>query len=315
MLTRAVVTGGAGFIGATLVDRIADEGAQVLVVDDLSGGRLARLIDARATGNVTFHQADIRQPELVDLFARFQPEVVFHLAAQIDARRSVVEPVLDTSVNLVGTVNVLQSAVEAGASRVVFSSSGGAQFGTTDRLPTPETEPRRPESPYGVAKGVTDRYLEYFAGNHDLDYMSLGFSNVYGPGQDPHGEAGVVAIFVQALLQGRTPKIFGDGSITRDYVYVDDVVDACVRAAERGGRRYVNIGTGVETPLNRLFDLVARAAGSSTRPDYAPGKPGDVPRSCLDASLPKEVLGWEPWVGLEEGVARPVKWFRQHPEF
>jgi UDP-glucose 4-epimerase len=315
MITRAVVTGGAGFIGATLVDRIADEGAEVLVVDDLSGGRLARLIDARATGNVTFHQADIRQPELVDLFARFQPEVVFHLAAQIDARRSVVEPALDTSVNLVGTVNVLQSAVEAGASRLVFASSGGAQFGTTSRLPTPESEPRRPESPYGVAKGVADRYLEYFAENQGLDYLSLGFSNVYGPGQDPHGEAGVVAIFVQTLLQGRTPKIYGDGSITRDYVFVDDVVDACIRGAERGGRRYVNIGTGVETSLNRLYDVVARAVGTSTRPEYAPGKPGDVPRSCLDASLAKRVLGWEPWVTLEDGVARTVKWFRQNPDF
>ncbi len=149
MITKAIVTGGAGFIGANLVDRIADEGATVLVVDDLSCGRLARLIDARATGNVAFHQADIRQPELVDLFARFQPEVVFHLAAQIDARRSVIEPALDTSVNLVGTVNVLQSAVEAGASRVVFASSGGAQFGTTDRLPTPRPSPAGPSPPTG----------------------------------------------------------------------------------------------------------------------------------------------------------------------
>jgi len=315
MITRAVVTGGAGFIGATLVERIADEGAEVLVVDDLSSGRLARLIDARATGNVTFHQADIRQPELVDLLSRFGPEVVFHLAAQIDARRSVVEPVLDTSINLVGTVNVLQSAVEAGASRVVFSSSGGAQFGTTDHLPTPETEPRRPESPYGVAKAVTDRYLEYYADNHGLDYVSLGFSNVYGPGQDPHGEAGVVAIFVQTLLRGRTPKIFGDGTITRDYVYVDDVVDACIRAAERGARHYLNIGTGVETSVNRIYDLVAKAVGSPLRPDYQQGKPGDVARSALDATRAKQVLGWEPWMTLEEGIARTVKWFRQHPDF
>ncbi|MBA2338348.1 MAG: GDP-mannose 4,6-dehydratase [Acidimicrobiia bacterium] len=315
MITRAVVTGGAGFIGANLVERIADEGADVLVVDDLSSGRLVRLIDARATGNVNFHQADIRQPEIVDLLAKFAPEVVFHLAAQIDARRSVVEPVVDASINVVGTVNVVQAAVEAGASRVVFASSGGAQFGTTDTLPTPETEPRRPESPYGVAKAVVDRYLEYYAAAHGLEYVSLGFANVYGPGQDPHGEAGVVAIFVQTLLRARPAKIYGDGSITRDYVYVDDVVDACIRAAQRGAGHYLNIGTGMETSVNRLYDMVAKAVGSPLRPEYLAAKPGDVPRSCLDASLAKEVLGWEPWMTLEEGIDRTVQWFRRHPDF
>ncbi len=315
MITKAIVTGGAGFIGANLVTRLADEGTDVLVVDDLSSGRLERLTEARTSGRLTFHQLDVRESLLHDLMDRFRPEVVFHLAAQIDARRSVVEPVLDASINVVGAVNVLQAAADAGVPRFVFASSGGAQFGSTDNLPTPETEPRRPESPYGVAKRVTDNYLEYFGFAHGLDYVSLGLSNVYGPAQDPHGEAGVVAIFTRALLRGRTPTIYGDGSISRDFVYVDDVTDAFIRAAEKGGRLYTNIGTGRETSVSQLYDIIAAAVGTDARPGFAPAKPGDVARSCLDAGMAREVLGWEPWVGLEEGIERTVAWFRANPTF
>jgi UDP-glucose 4-epimerase len=312
MITRALVTGGAGFIGSNLVNRLIDEGTHVLVVDDLSSGKLERLSFARSEGEVMFHQMDIRRPEIEDLFDRFRPDVVFHLAAQIDARKSVVDPVEDVSINVVGGVNVMRAAAASGVARIVFSSSGGASFGTTDVLPTPETAPRRPESPYGVSKMVTDSYLRYFADAHDLEYVSLGFSNVYGPWQDPHGEAGVVAIFARMLLSGEAPTIFGDGSITRDYVFVEDVVDACVRAAEKGGNVYVNIGTGRETTLTELYRLIAGAVGSSIAPIYAPGKVGDVPRSCLDASKAGDVLGWEPWVTLEEGIAQTVQWFRNH---
>ncbi len=261
------------------------------------------------------HQMDVRQPELVDVANQFGPEIVFHLAAQIDARHSVVDPVFDASVNVVGGVNVMRATVEAGASRIVFASSGGASFGTTDVIPTPESAARRPESPYGVAKKVNDDYLHYFATMHGLEFVSLGFSNVYGPWQDPHGEAGVVAIFCQMLLRGAVPTIFGDGSITRDFVYVDDVVESCIRAAERGGNVYVNIGTGREASINELYALISAAVGTDIRPGYGPAKDGDVARSCLDSSLAKEVLGWEPWVTLEEGVTRTVEWFRTHGEF
>ncbi len=315
MITKALVTGGAGFIGANLVNRLVDDGAEVLVVDDLSTGRLERLAEARTAGSVVFHQIDIRKPEVGDLADRFRPEVVFHLAAQIDARHSVVDPVNDASINLVGGVNVMRAAVQSGAARFVFGSSGGASFGTTDVLPTPETVERRPESPYGVAKKITDDYLHYFAMAHGMDFVSLGFANVYGPWQDPHGEAGVVAIFSQLLLGGETPTIYGDGSITRDFVYVEDVVDACIRAAETGGNEYLNIGTGRETSINELYAMIAAAVGVDTRPAYAAGKSGDVARSCLDAGKAKTLLGWEPWVALEEGIPQTVEWFRAHPGF
>jgi UDP-glucose 4-epimerase len=315
MITKALVTGGAGFIGANLVNRLVDDGAEVLVVDDLSTGRLERLADSRARGGVTFHQIDIRKPEILDLADRFEPEVVFHMAAQIDARHSVVDPVNDASINIVGGVNVMRAAVAAGARRFVFASSGGASFGSTDVVPTPETVQRRPESPYGVAKKVFDDYLYYFAFAHGLEFASLGFANVYGPWQDPHGEAGVVAIFSQLLLGGTTPTIYGDGTITRDFVYVDDVVDACVRGAEHGGNVYLNIGTGRETSINELYDLIASAAGSTVQPNYAPAKDGDVARSCLDATKAKEHMGWEPWVSLEEGIPRTVAWFARHLDF
>ncbi len=315
MITRALVTGGAGFIGSNLVTRLVDDGVEVLVIDDLSSGRLERLGEARAAHGVTIHQLDIRKPELADVAEHFGPEVVFHLAAQIDARGSVVDPVNDASINIVGGVNVMKAAVEAGASRFVFASSGGASFGSPDVIPTPESIERRPESPYGVAKKITDDYLHYFALAHGLEFVSLGFANVYGPWQDPHGEAGVVAIFSQLLLSGTVPTIYGDGSITRDFVFVDDVVEACVRAAEKGGNIYLNIGTGREVSINELYDVIADAAGSGIRPVYAAGKDGDVARSCLDASLAKQHLGWEPWVSLEDGIRQTVDWFREHRDF
>ncbi len=317
MITKALVTGGAGFIGSNLVTRLVDDGAEVLVIDDLSSGRLERLAAARAEAphKIHIHQMDIRTPELADVADRFEPEVVFHLAAQIDARRSVVDPVEDASINVVGGVAVMRAAALAGASRFVFASSGGASFGDTPVIPTPETVERKPESPYGVAKKVTDDYLDYFSRTHGLEFVSLGFANVYGPWQDPHGEAGVVAIFSQLLLAGKTPTIFGDGTITRDFVFVDDVVEACVRAAEKGGDVYVNVGTGRETSMNELYALIAKSVGHDARPEYGPGKPGDVPRSCLDATMARRVIGWEPYVSLEEGIATTVEWFRAHRDF
>jgi len=310
MIGRAIVTGGAGFIGSNLVNRLVDEGSEVLVVDDLSTGRLELLAPSRAAGGVTFHQLDIRAEELGDTFRLFRPQIVFHQAAQIDVRRSVVDPAYDAAVNVVGTVNVLHAASNAGAERVVFASSGGASYGDVDVFPTPESTPRRPESPYGVSKKVVDDYLGYFQRTAGLDFVSLGYSNVYGPGQDPHGEAGVVAIFARKLLSGEAPTVFGDGSARRDYVYVGDVADACIRAADRGGAVFVNISTGIETSVDELFAMLKEITGADVGPIYAEAKAGDLARSSLDPSLAKELLGWEPWTPLEDGLTATVEFFR-----
>lgn len=314
MIGRAVVTGGAGFIGSHLVNRLVDDGAEVLVIDDLSSGRLDRLAAARAAGGMHFHQMDIRSDGLGETIVKFRPEIVFHQAAQIDVRYSVKDPAFDASVNVVGTIKVLQAAVDAGAERFVFASSGGATYGDVDVFPTPETAPRRPESPYGVSKLVVDDYFRYFLDAYGLDFVSLGYSNVYGPAQDPHGEAGVVAIFTMKLLSGEAPTIFGDGSQLRDYVYVEDVSDACIRAAEIGGGIYLNIGTGRETSVSELYKLLQSLTGTDLEPTYAEIKAGDIPRSLLDASLAKEHLGWEAWTSLEDGLAQTVDWFRARHE-
>jgi UDP-glucose 4-epimerase len=206
------------------------------------------------------------------------------------------------------------AAVAAGVSRFVFVSSGGATYGEVSLFPTPETTPRVPESPYGVAKKVVDEYLRYFRDAHGLDYMSIGPANVYGPRQDPHGEAGVVAIFTRALLGGRRPVIFGDGSQRRDYVYVEDVTDALVRAAEVGGGRFLNVGTGRDTSVLEIFEHLRALTGRRIEPQFAAAKPGDVPRSCLDPTAARQHLGWEPWTPLAEGLARTVEWFRTRPD-
>ena len=311
MISRALVTGGAGFIGANLVDRLIDDGAEVLVVDDLSHGKLERLAEARRQGHVRIHQMDIRDTELHGLAQRFEPEVVFHLAAQIDVRRSVTEPGLDASINVAGTVNVLAAAVSAGTTQFVFASSGGAMFGNAERFPTPESAARRPLAPYGVSKSVADDYLGYFRDAHGINYVSLGFSNVYGPRQDPEGEAGVVAIFTKRLLDGERPIIYGDGSQVRDYVFVEDVTDACVRASSYTGGVYLNIGTGEETSVNELLDLLSGFIDKARAPVFADARPGEVSRSSLDATRARKVLGWEPWTPLADGLQTTVEWFRQ----
>jgi UDP-glucose 4-epimerase len=311
-LTKAVVTGGAGFIGANLVDRLVDEGTEVLVVDNLSTGMLSRLAAARERGRVHVHQLDVRAPELRQAVVGFTPQVVFHLAAQIDVRASVVDPAFDADINVIGTINVLQASREAAVERVVFASSGGATFGETQHIPTRETEPRRPESPYGVSKLIVDDYLDFYRRAYGIDYVSLGFANVYGPGQDPNGEAGVVAIFAGDLLSGRTPTIYGDGKQTRDYVYVEDVTDACWRAALQGGGVYLNIGTGVETSVVDLYGKMAAIVGTTVQPRFAAARPGEQRRSCLDPSRAAKDLGWEPWTSLDEGLVRTIDWFREY---
>lgn len=305
-MPKSVVTGGAGFIGSNLVDRLVDEGHEVLVLDDLSSGSISNLKGARARGEVTLHQIDITNNEVVDLVRAFQPDSVFHLAAQIDVRHSVADPVFDARINVLGTINVLEAARHGNAERFVFASSGGAMFGDTFNIPTPEEQERHPESPYGVSKSVVHEYFDYYNRAYELDCMSLGFSNVYGPRQDPHGEAGVVAIFIGALLAGNAPTIYGDGLQTRDFVFVEDVADAMFRASRIGGNRYLNIGTGVETSVLKLYDSIVGAVGADIAPVMAAGKRGEQLRSCLDPSAALAHLGWEPWTSLEDGLAATV---------
>lgn len=311
---KALVTGGAGFIGSTLVDRLLAEGHEVDVVDDLSSGNLANLADARADRDhpVRFHQVDIRDEAVVDLMARQQPEVVFHLAAQADVRVSVARPAYDAGINVVGSLNVLEGARAAGARKVVFASSGGTIYGEPDpsELPVKESHPQQPLSPYGVAKKVVGDYLYAYRALHGLEYTALALANVYGPRQDPHGEAGVVAIFTGRLLAGEPCTIFGSGEQTRDFVYVDDVVDAFVRAGEKGSGLLANVGTGREVSVNELYDTMAAAAGVTEPALRAPARAGELDRSALDPGRAELHLGWTPWTTLEEGTKAVIDWFR-----
>jgi UDP-glucose 4-epimerase len=299
-----LVTGGAGFIGSTLVDALLGEGAEVSVVDDLSRGRREQV-----AGGAGFHCIDVVDDGLAAVIAAVAPEVVFHQAAQIDVRRSVSDPVLDTRINVLGTVSVLDACVRAGVRRVVFASSGGALYGDTERLPTPETQVCAPASAYGAAKLAGESYGNVFAQVHGLEFVALRYANVYGPRQDPHGEAGVVAIFAERLLDGRDTIINGDGGQTRDYVHVDDVVTANLRAAQTSHLGAFNIGTGVECDVNELYAHIARAAGVSREPRYGPSKPGEQRRSALDISRAADVLGWRPRIALRDGLSQTVAWF------
>jgi UDP-glucose 4-epimerase len=315
---KALVTGGAGFIGSTLVDRLLAEGHSVDVVDDLSTGTLTNLGDARSSkdADFTFHRIDIRTADVTDLIERRKPEVVFHLAAQMDVRVSVERPVFDAETNIIGSLNVLEGARRAGARKVVFASSGGTIYGDPDpvELPVRETHPQQPLSPYGVSKKAVGDYLVAYRQLHDLEFTALALANVYGPRQNPHGEAGVVAIFGQRLLAGEACTIYGDGTSTRDYVFVDDVVDAFARSIDGGDGLLLNVGTGVETPLRGLYDAVAVAAGSTAAPVYAPPRPGELQRSALDPGRARIHLGWQPWTSLPDGLAATIDSFRSTSE-
>lgn len=311
---RALVTGGAGFIGSAVVDLLVDGGNEVYVVDDLSSGKLGNLAEARAGGRIHFHRFDLRTPGLREILTQARPEVVFHLAAQPAVPGSVSDPVFDAQVNVIGLLNLLEGCVATGVRKVVFASSGGTIYGPQKKVPVKETARGTPASPYGITKRASEDYLRFYRSHHGLDFTSLALANVYGPRQDPHGEAGVVAIFTEKLLRGEPPTIFGTGEFTRDYVYVDDVAAAFVIAADRGSGETVNIGTGVETSVNELFGLLAEAAGYEGEPEHGPERAGDLPRSALDPSKAAELLHWFPEYTLEDGVKETVAWFRERLE-
>jgi UDP-glucose 4-epimerase len=304
---KTLVTGGAGFIGSHIVDALLASGHDVCVVDDLSRGDRSRV-----NGAARLHVVDVRTAALHDVVGAEKPEVVFHQAAQIDVRRSISEPLLDTDINVVGTVNLLQACAVAGVRRVVFASSGGAIYGDTAVIPTPESHPALPASLYGAAKLCGEVYGRVYASLYGLEFCALRYANVYGPRQDPHGEAGVVAIFARKLLGGEAPVINGDGSQTRDYVYVGDVVRANLLAAfaDASLMDSYNVGTGRETDVNALFAVLRAACGVAVEAQHGAGKPGEQRRSCLDASLASSALAWTPQVSLEDGLRETVEFFR-----
>ncbi|MBY5163841.1 NAD-dependent epimerase/dehydratase family protein [Salsipaludibacter albus] len=312
MADTVMVTGGAGFVGSTLVDRMLAEERRVVVVDDLSSGRLANLDTARRehAGQLDFQRLDVTSDALGPFIGRHRPEVVYHLAARGPGPRSVADPVGDARVNLLGTVNLLQGAVDHGVRKVVFASSGSGLHGRLDPddLPATETSPTVPTSPYGAAKLSAEHYLGVFALLHDLEWTSLAIADVYGPRQSGTGEGGIVTAMAEAMLADHDVTIHGDGEQTRDFVFVDDVVHAMALAADRGhGRRY-NIGTAQQTSLNQLFRALAAATRFTHRPTRLPEQPGDVAHTALSGRRAAEDLGWKPWTTLEEGLATTLEW-------
>ena len=299
---RAIVTGGAGFIGSHVADALLARGDEVHVLDDLSKGKAERVADG-----IDLHVADIRDPDAV--FDRVAPELVFHLAAQADVRVSVERPTYDADVNVQGTLRILEAARRHGA-RIVFASTGGAIYGECD-APAPETAERRPLSPYGTSKLAAEEYLATWNRLYGTKHVSLRLANVYGPRQEPHGEAGVVAIFMGLLHDGGTPTIYGDGSQTRDYVFVSDVASAMLAAAAHAEGGVFNVGTGRETSVTALYDAIQAAAGVERAPRHAEARLGELQRSVLDARLAERELGWRAEHLLDAGLAKTWEWIGQ----
>jgi UDP-glucose 4-epimerase len=302
---KILVTGGAGFIASHIVDAYVKLGHDVSVLDNLSTGKKGNLNPA-----ATFHQMDIRDNSAVgELLRREKFDVVNHHAAQIDVRRSVDDPAFDASVNVIGAITILEHCVKTGVMKFIFASSGGAIYGEQDYFPADEQHPTRPISPYGIAKLTTELYLFYYKTVHQLHSVSLRYANVYGPRQNPEGEAGVVSIFTTRMLEGKEPIINGDGKQTRDYVYVGDVARANVLALQHEGSAVFNVGTGVETDVNQLFQMLKEHARSSAPEKHGPAKKGEQTRSVLSAALFSTSMGWTPTVSLSEGLKSTVEYF------
>ncbi len=304
---RILVTGGAGFIGSHLVDRYLAEGHQVAVVDNLATGRRRNLNPKAA-----FHEVDITDFDaLLTVAEQEQPQLINHHAAQMDVRRSVAEPQFDARTNIIGTINVIEAALTVQAAKVIFASSGGAIYGEPERIPADESHPLRPISHYGASKLAGEVYLELYGRLRGLKYTILRYANIYGPRQNPQGEAGVNAIFAGLMLAGERPTIFGRGDKTRDYVYVGDIAQANVLALDRAAGDVLNIGTGVQTTDQEVYDAVAAAVGFDEPPIYGDERPGDVRHSALDATRAQQILGWQPRVAFREGVKLTVDYQRE----
>ncbi|MBL7074961.1 NAD-dependent epimerase/dehydratase family protein [candidate division KSB1 bacterium] len=303
---KILVTGGAGFIGSHVVDIYVENGHEVVVLDNLSTGDRANL-----NPKATFYLKDIRDRDMGGIFAREKFEIVNHHAAQMDVRKSVDDPGYDADVNVLGTVNLLQLCAKSGVKKFIFASTGGAIYGEQRTFPADEEHLTRPLSPYGVTKLTGEKYLHFYQQTYGLDYVVLRYSNVYGPRQNPHGEAGVVAIFASNLLAGKPAVINGDGSQTRDYVYVGDVARSNLLALNHTGPQIFNIGTGLETDVNTIFKELNRVSGTGQKEIHVPPKPGEQRRSVINNRKAKAVLGWEPGVELSTGLEKTVDFFRK----
>lgn len=312
---RIVVTGGAGFIGSNLVDALLQDGHTVTVVDNLSTGKFENLYnvkDAAKDNRFTFLHLDIQDSAVGAAFRGKNQDAVIHLAAQPDVRVSVKNPLMDAEVNILGTVNLLQTAAENGVKRFINTSSGGCVYGEPKSLPVEESAPRVPDSPYGVSKNVAEEYIRYYQRSRGISYCTLALGNVYGPRQNPYGEAGVVAIFIGRMIEGEAPVIYGSGEQTRDFVYVDDVVEAYRAALQRGDGEFINIGTSLETSINRLYRTLAEIMDFEEEPEYAPPREGELEHIALMVSKANRVLGWRPKTSLNDGLVRTVNWYRQN---
>ncbi|MBZ1348455.1 MAG: GDP-mannose 4,6-dehydratase [Candidatus Nealsonbacteria bacterium] len=322
---KILITGGAGFIGSHLVDCLIEKGHKVVVIDNLSTGRKENLHPLLLSkkhgatplffkkGGGKFYKLDILSPEISRIFKQEKPEVVFHLAAQINVRKSVENPFEDARINILGALNVLENCKKVGVKKIIFTSSGGAIYGDAQITPTPEHSSARCFSPYAVAKLTTEQYLNYYYQVFGLPFTSLRLANVYGPRQDPRGEAGVVAIFIDKLLKKNKPVIFGNGRQTRDFVFVYDVVDSFLRVLNQQNcnNAIYNVGTGIETSINRLWQLVSKKIGKEIKPIFEPSKiNGELKRSCLSYAKIKKELGWKPKYNLEQGLEKTVNYFK-----
>lgn len=303
---KILVTGGAGFIGSHLVDRLIKEGHRVSVIDNLSTGKKENI-----NPKAKFYKIDICDPEISQIFEKEKPEIVFHYAAQIDLRESVEDPIKNAQINILGTLNILESCKNFRVKKVIFASTGGAMYGEAEIIPTPETYPEFPLSPYGIEKLTIEKYLNYYSKVFGLPFISLRLANIYGPRQNSKGEAGVVAIFCDKMLSGEQPIIYGDGNRTRDFVFVDDVVDANILAMEKGRVGIFNIGTAKETNINTIFKKLKELTASNCKEIHGPAKPGEQKRSCLDFAKAKKELNWQPQFNLDEGLKKTVEWFKK----
>jgi UDP-glucose 4-epimerase len=302
-----VVTGGAGFIGSHVVDRLIQDGHHVAVVDDLSTGSRQNV-----NPSATFYQTDIRSDDLSSIFEKEKPDFVDHHAAQMDVRRSVQEPLFDADVNILGSLNLIENSLRHNVKKIVYISTGGAVYGEPDYLPVDENHPVRPLCQYGISKHTVEHYLYFYGHTYGLRYTVLRYPNVYGPRQNPFGEAGVNAIFIGKMLRGQVPTIFGDGEQLRDYVYVSDIVRANIAALERGDGHIYNIGSGIGTSVNQIYAKLQRIIGFSHAPIYAEPRTGEIQKVSLESSKAWNELGWKVQVGIDEGLTRTVEWFGEH---
>ncbi len=307
-MANFLVTGGAGFIGSHLVDRLIGDGHHVAIVDDLSTGSRENVNPKAA-----FYEIDVRSEDLDAVFDREKPDHVNHHAAQMDVRRSVREPMFDADVNVLGSINLIENCLRHDIKKVIYISTGGAVYGEPDYLPVDEGHPIRPLCQYGISKHTVEHYLYFYGHTYGMRYTVLRYPNVYGPRQNPFGEAGVNAIFIGKMLRGEVPTVFGDGEQLRDYVYVTDIVEANIAALERGDGQVYNIGSGIGTSVNQIYEKLQRIIGCSAPPSYSEARTGEIQRTYLESSKAQRELGWSARVGFDEGLRRTVEWFKTHP--